>query len=113
MTPLGDTYKKNGFTYELVTREGDIAIFQQRLRPGVGCLAYEVIIVQKDPDRTIAGAFIPAHERAPGNEEFGRKGWSMPTLQRARAKMAELVAAQESGNESTPKCGRKGKGGTE
>jgi hypothetical protein len=91
MTPLGDTYRKNGFTYELITREGDIAIFQQRLRPGAGCLAYEVIIVQKDPDRTIAGAFIPAHERAPGNPDWGRYGWTYPTLVRAKAKMSELM----------------------
>jgi len=91
LKPLGDTYRKNTFHYELVQREGDIAIFKQRLRPGEGCLAYEVIIIQKDPDREFAGVLVPAHERAPGNAEFGKKGWTYPTLDRAKAKMRELL----------------------
>lgn len=97
MKPLGTTYRKNTFHYEQITRDGDVAIFKQRLREGVGCLAYEVIIVQQDPEREIAGVVIPAHERAPGNEDFGKKGWSYPSLERARAKMRELVAAAEKG----------------
>ena len=95
MKPLGTTYRKNTFHYEQITRDGDIAIFKQRLREGVGCLAYEVIVIRKDPEREIAGVVIPAHERAPGNEEWGRFGWTFPTLERARAKMKELVAAVE------------------
>ena len=91
MKPLGDTYSKNTFHYELVVRDGDIAIFKQRLRPGVGCLAYEVIRVQKRAEYTIKGNVIPAHEAAPGNEEFGSEGWSYPDLERAKKKYHELL----------------------
>lgn len=91
MKPLGTTFKKNSFFYEQVERVGDVAIFKQRLRPGVGCLAFEVIKITHEPDRVMHGTLIPAHERAPGNEEFGRKGWSYPTLESAQKKMAQLL----------------------
>ena len=91
MKPLGNTFKKNSFHYELVVRDGDIAIFKQRLRPGEGCLAYEVIKVLKAETYEIAGNTVEAHEYAPGNEAFGRDGWTFPTLERAKAKMRELL----------------------
>ncbi len=91
MKPLGDSYSKNKFHYELICRENDVAIFKQRLRPGAGCLAYEVIIVQQAKEYIIQGAVIPAHEYAPGNEAFGTLGWSFPTLDRAKAKMKEVL----------------------
>lgn len=92
MKSLGTAYKKNTFYFEQVERQGQIAIFKQRLRPGVGCLAFEVIRIREEPERIIQGVTIPAHERAPGNEEWGRHGWTYPTIDDARAKMRALVA---------------------
>lgn len=89
--PLGTTYGKNGYHYEQVIRDGDIAIFKQRLRPGVGCLAYEVIRIQVKPEVTIMDKVTPEREVAPGNEEWGLMGWTFPTLERAKAKMRELT----------------------
>jgi hypothetical protein len=45
--PLALTIPKNGFTYEQVLRDGDYAIYKQRLnaegdKPVRGCLAFEV-----------------------------------------------------------------------
>lgn len=94
MKPLGNSFRKNGFHYELVKRDGDVAMFKQRLREGVGCLAYEVIIVQKNDDYEMAGNLIPAHESAPGNEAFGRLGWSFPSLERANVKFRQIVGRQ-------------------
>ncbi len=91
MKPLGDFYKKNGFYYKLLKREGDIAIFQQRLDENKGCLAFEVIIVQKGEEYEMAGMKIEAHEYAPGNEQFGMKGWSFSTLEKAEIKFKELL----------------------
>lgn len=91
MKPLATTFKKNTFTYELVQRDGDIAIYKQRLRPGEGCLAYEVIRVLKAETYEIMGNTVEAHEYAPGNESFGKDGWTYPTLERAKAKMRELL----------------------
>jgi len=91
--PLGNSYGRNGYHYELVLRDGDIAIFKQRLRPGVGCLAYEVIRIKVAPECTIKCKVYPAREVEPGNEDFGVDGWTFPTLDRAKAKMRDLVTA--------------------
>ena len=91
--PLAATFSKNGFTYELVLRDGDVAIYKQRLRPGVGCLAFEVVRVRVAQPGVIKDTVVPLREYAPGNEEFGTWGWSYPTLDRAKAKMRELQDA--------------------
>ena len=93
MKPLGTTYRKNGFHYEIIRREGLIAIAQQRLAPGRGCLAFEVIKIRECPEANFAGTIVPAHESAPGNEEWGNRGWTFPTIERATAKFEALVAA--------------------
>lgn len=90
-TPLGDSFSKNGFHYEQILRDGNWAIFKQRLRPGVGELAYEVIRIKVAPEWIVGGKVIPAHEVGPSNEEFGKFGWSYPTLERAKVKFYEMV----------------------
>lgn len=101
--PLGDSYSKNGFHYELILRRDDLAIFKQRLRPGVGCLAYELIRIKVAPATVIMGKEVPEREIAPSNESFGVDGWSYPTLELAKAKMRKLEADKLLGN---PKKGK-------
>ena len=93
--PLGETYGKNTFHYELVIRDGNYAIFKQRLRPGVGCLAYEVIRIRVAPEITIMGKVTPEREISPPNELFVIDGWSYPTLERAKIKFHELVKKRD------------------
>lgn len=100
MTPFPLTFGKNGFHYEQVLRNGQIAIYKQRLpatedKPVRGCHAYEVIVIRKKEESVMFGRVVEAHEIGPSNEEFGRLGWSYPTLERAKAKLHELVAAAE------------------
>jgi hypothetical protein len=102
LRPLGHTFRKNGFTYELVMRDGDIAIYKQRLRPGVGCLAYETIRIRVKEEAEMFGKTVLRHEVGPSNESFGMDGWSYPTLARAKAKMAELMELRD-----TPARGRR------
>lgn len=94
MKPLGTTYRKNGFHYDIIRREGLIAIAQQRLAPGRGCLAFEVIKIRECPEANFAGTIVPAHESAPGNEEWGNRGWTFPTIERATPKFEALVAQE-------------------
>ena len=95
MTPFPLTFGKNTFFYEQVIRNGQIAIYKQRLRPGAGCLAFEVIIIRKKEESVMFGKTVEAHEIGPSNEEFGRWGFSYPDLERAKAKFHALVAAAE------------------
>ena len=89
--PLPATFIKNTFTYELVMRDGQCAIYKQRLRTGVGCLAYEVFRIEVKPEGEMFGKIIPMREVAPSNEAFGFTAWSFQTLDRAKTKLKELV----------------------
>lgn len=93
--PLGTTFVKNTFHYELVIRDGNWAIFKQRFRPGVGELAYEVIRIRVKPAVTIMGKLVEAHEAGPPNEAFGRDGFSYPSLAKAKAKLHEMVSKRD------------------
>jgi hypothetical protein len=97
MKPLPDSFAKNGFTYEKIMREGNLAIYQQRLRPGAGCLAFEVFRVResKGGTYTVGGKTLTAMpaETGPSNEDFGKTAWSYPALERAKAKFRALLEA--------------------
>jgi hypothetical protein len=95
MKTLPLSLRRNGFTYEQVIRRGNLAIYKQRLRPGVGCLAFEVVRIRQRPASNAFGRDFPAHERYPVDEDWGTYGWTLPTLEAAQAKLAELEAAAD------------------
>lgn len=83
MKVLNDTIKKNGFTYKLHKREGNVAIYEQwdyddREEPML--VAYEVFIVKIAPDSEIKGRKIEGGERFPKNEDFGYSAWTYSTF---------------------------------
>jgi len=79
-------YKRNGLTWQLLTRKGNAAIFQSRY-------GYEVIVIQSHNGRTIAGNYCEPAEYPPSNEQWGSKGWSYRTdqLWQAEIKLADLA----------------------
>lgn len=94
--PLGDSYQKNGFDYELVMRDGKFAIFAQRARRHDGSvggvLAYEVIVIRVKKESEAFGKIVPCREVAPADEDFGMYGWSYPTKEMALPKYRKLIA---------------------
>lgn len=87
MKPLELKFRKNGFDYEQVYREGDIAIYKQTQGSGTW---FEVFTVQKNAARIIAGVVIAASESMPGNEAWGQKGWTYRDFPAAMSKATEL-----------------------
>lgn len=87
MKTLELKFRKNGFDYEQVYRTGDIAVYRQSQGKGVW---FETFVVQKNPVRIIAGITIAASESMPGNEAWGRKGWTYGQESEAMAKCEEL-----------------------
>ena len=77
----------DGFVFHLVDRVGDVALFRKSKH---GRDFYEVVIVQKLPAKTIFGRVYPAREALPPSESWGTSGWSLPILERASEKMAEI-----------------------
>jgi len=83
-------YSKNGYNFTIVSRDGDIAIFHGKSAKSES-ESWEVIRIQSHDGRVINGqSFLPA-EYGPSNEQFGSKGWSMPSEDSAWAKFRSLV----------------------
>jgi hypothetical protein len=94
------TFVKNTFFYEQILRNGQFAIYKQRLnatadKPVRGCLAFEVIKIREKEECVMFDKVVEAHEVGPSNEDFGQFGWSYPTLERAKDKLHLLIAAAE------------------
>jgi hypothetical protein len=80
MKKLPEQYLRNGYLYKLVRRDEKKALYSQSYdNIPVG---YEVfkIRVQRARFSQIIGTYIPAHERFPGNSDFGRSAWAIIDL---------------------------------
>ena len=93
MRPLATEFKKDGFAFTMLDRIDDVAIFEKRCDAVV---SYEVVVVQKHPERNIMGRVIPPGEGMPSTEQWGQKGWTLTTPERARLKLNEIVARERS-----------------
>lgn len=88
MKPLPPTLGKNGFTYTKVLEGSRSYIYEQRgpeNREG-----YEVFLKKVRPERQIFNKTLPAGERFPHNEAFGKWAWSFYSLTKATAKFIEI-----------------------
>lgn len=93
--PLPSEFSKRGFNHKLVKRVGDIAIYSKGR--GESVFWFEVIEVQKFPEREIAGVKIEAKEGFCSSEQFGVKGWAYPHDDRegAEKKFKELTGREK------------------
>ncbi len=91
MIKLPETFTKDGFIYNQVCRDGQIAIFKQS-RPGIQANThYEVGRIRQNAARIQFGTEIPARESWPSGEEWGIRAWTYGDLRRAKERMATLT----------------------
>lgn len=96
MLPLPQQYKvkgQRGFIYNLLKREGDVALSEQFDVELNKPIAYETFVVQRYPDRMSPDGktFIPAKEAPPRSELWGSHGFSCTTLESAEKRMQQLI----------------------
>lgn len=88
MKLLESQIKKNGFTYNIVERTQNKAIYSQNKKSKI--LAYEVFRIKrrKASSTKFDGKFVyfEARESFPSNEDFGKTAWSYPSLAEAKKK---------------------------
>ena len=84
MKKLGDSYSANGNTYKLVLRDGNVCVFFNGSH-------YEVFIVSLKPAESVFGVPYPEREAVPSNEEWGQKGWTFRSKDRAMNKFNYLT----------------------
>jgi len=75
-------FKKKGFTYKQVKREGMRAIFEQT-RPGTSLKNYEVVKLGRHNGYSMGGSFIEPSETYPGSSLWGIMGWTCQSLDNA------------------------------
>ena len=87
---LPETIRKNGYTYVLLRRTTEKALYAQYHRNVL--IAFETfkIKVQQSRFSTLLHTIQPPCERFPGNEDFGRTAWTITEYQKAVEKYNEL-----------------------
>ena len=91
--PLRAQFRKDGFDYRLITREGDFAIYEQRWQDSEN-VCYEVIRIQRHEGYEIAGQFIEPAEIFPSSQRWGVDGWTVQTKDAAFEKFRQISAGR-------------------
>jgi len=89
MTTLPNEFRKSGFYFRLVKRQGDKAIYSKSRAGGVG-KHYEVIKIREHDEYVMGGVTIPAGESYPSSEQWGRLGYTYPTLEEAEERFNRI-----------------------
>lgn len=88
--PLSETIMKNGFTYKLITRTTEKALYAQyKGNVLISCEVFQIKVrgTQFSP---LLRKHLEPSERFPGNEDFGKTAWTYQTLEKALLKYYEL-----------------------
>jgi hypothetical protein len=92
--PLPLQFRRDGFTYRQIAREGNAAIYEQRW---AGCpepsVCYEVIRIKRREGFEINGRFVEPAEVYPPSEAWGVDGWTLPDKEAAFHKLREIIAS--------------------
>jgi len=78
-------YKKNGYQYEQVFREGNIAVYSQKSEGIIH--AFEVFKIRKQKATDWGEVHYEAKERVPSSEEWGNNAFTVYTLDKAMDKV--------------------------
>jgi hypothetical protein len=91
--PLPTRFRRDGFNYRQIAREGDAAIYEQRWS---GCckpsVSYEVIRIRRRPGFQIDGRLVEPAEVYPNSEAWGVDGFTLTDKDAAFAKLREVAA---------------------
>jgi hypothetical protein len=90
--PLPKEFRRDGFSYRQVARQGDAAIYEQTW---TGCsnpnVCYEVIRIRRRKGFQIGGRFVEPAEVYPNSEAWGTDGFTFTDKDAAFAKLRELI----------------------
>jgi hypothetical protein len=90
--PLPIRFRRDGFQYPQIAREGEAAIYEQIWR---GCaepsVCYEVIRIRRRDGFQICGRLVEPAEAYPSSGAWGVDGFTLTDKDAAFAKLRELV----------------------
>src|SRR5438045_253438 len=83
MTPIETKFDYDGFTFWLIMRQRDLALFA-KTKPEHSTWSYELVLIQRHEPRTFAsGRSYPEREALPRSEQWGEAGWTPFSYERA------------------------------
>jgi hypothetical protein len=89
--PLPTQFRRDGFDFRQIAREGNAAIYEQRW---TGCaepsVCYEVIRIRRREGFEIGGRFVGPAEVYPKSEAWGVHGFTLTDKDAAFAKLREI-----------------------
>src|SRR5215471_8730177 len=89
--PLPNEFRRDGFHYRQIAREGDIAIYEQtQLSYTEPSRSYEVIRIHRRDGFQISEKFIEPYEVYPNSEAWGVDGFTFADRNRAFEKFFEI-----------------------
>jgi hypothetical protein len=88
--PLPKEFRRDGFNYRQIYREGDFAIYRQTWKGNDHSAAFEVVRIKQRQGFEIGGRFIPPAEVYPRSEQWGELGWTFCNKEAAFAKLREI-----------------------
>jgi hypothetical protein len=90
--PLPTRFRRDGFNYQQIAREGDAAIYEQRwtacCNPSV---SYEVIRIRRREGFQIDGRFVEPAEVYPNSDAWGIDGFTFTDKDAAFAKLWKVA----------------------
>jgi hypothetical protein len=90
--PLPTRFRRDGFEYRQIAREGNAAIYEQTWD---GCsdvsVCYEVIRIRRRDGFQIGGRFVEPAEVYPNSDAWGVDGFTFTDKDAAFAKLRELI----------------------
>jgi len=85
MKTLEKKFTNKNFSYKQVVREGDVAIYEQKLIDDQATISrYEVIIIRSHDGYEINGNKIAPSEMYPSANQWWQLGWTCLTLEDAQ-----------------------------
>jgi hypothetical protein len=98
--PLAIQFRRGGFNYRQIYREGDAAIYVQGWTGSSDpSVCYEVIRIRRHEGFKIAGKFIEPAEVYPCSEAWGTDGFTYTDKERAFTKFQQIVAGRTGKNQ--------------
>jgi hypothetical protein len=91
MKKLEKKFTNKGFSFKQIIREGDIAIYEQKLLDAEKPTPrYEVIIIKSHNGYEINGTKFPPSEMYPSSTQWGKNGWTCLDMESAQKRFKKV-----------------------
>ena len=90
--PLATEWKKSGFQFRVIRREGDVVIVEKWRPETPSMVSYEVAKIRIQEEHTWpTGQTTPRGERYPSSEEWGKYGFTCLTREHAQRRFNSMT----------------------